>query len=77
MLKETLKLVKPSFLLVRDYKKNIVDNWLLHPQHLGRIGIGQDQYRLSGTKNAGGSNFPLELAPSDLYLLTKTGSRRL
>ena len=30
-----------------------------------------------GTKNAGGSNFPLRRAPSDLYLFTKAGSQRL
>ena len=33
--KEALKLVKPSFLLVREYEENIVDSRLLHPQHLG------------------------------------------
>ena len=41
-----MKLVKPSFLLVREYEEKIVDSKLLHPQHLGGIGIGQDQYRL-------------------------------
>ena len=46
--KEALKLVKPSFLLVREYEENIVDSSrLLHSQHVtGGIGIGQEQYRL-------------------------------
>ena len=44
--KEALKLVKPSFLLVREYEENIVDSRLLHHQHLVGIRIGQDQYRL-------------------------------
>ena len=46
MPKEALKLVKPRFLLVREYEENIVESRLLHHQHLGEIGIGQDQYRL-------------------------------
>ena len=41
-----MKLVKPSFLLVREYEENIVDSRLLHHQKLGGIGIAQDQYRL-------------------------------
>ena len=45
MPKEALQLVKPSFLLVREYDENIVDSRLLHPQHFGGIRIGQDQYR--------------------------------
>ena len=44
--KEALKLVKPSFLLVREYEEKFVDNRLLPPQHLCGIWIGQDQYRL-------------------------------
>ena len=44
--KEALKLVNPSFLLVREYEENIVDSRLLHHQHLVGIRIGQDQYRL-------------------------------
>ena len=31
----------------------------------------------SGKKSAGGSKFPFSLAPSELYLFTKAGSRRL
>ena len=38
--------MKPSFLLVREYEENIEDSRLLHHQHLGGIGIGQDQYTL-------------------------------
>jgi hypothetical protein len=31
--KEALKLVNPSFLLVREFEENIVDRSLLHHQH--------------------------------------------
>ena len=41
MPKEALELVKASFLLVREYE-NIVNSRLLHPQHFGGIGIGQN-----------------------------------
>ena len=34
-------------------------------------------YSIRATKNAGGSDFPFRRAPSDLYLFTKAGSRRL
>ena len=39
--------------------------WIIYPRCFSR------------KKSAGGSNFPFRLAPSELYLFTKEGSRQL